>query len=115
MLFVCGPYASGKRSYVRSLGYSDAAMSDEIGSDAPVLVDLEQALRAGDLSPEDFECVLSKDVVIMCEVGGGITPLDPEDRAWRDRVGRCAQELARRADRVCRLVCGIPICLKEES
>lgn len=100
---------------MRSLGYSDAVMSDEIGSDAPVLVDLEQTLRAGDLSEEDFRHVLAKDVVVMCEVGGGITPLEAEDRAWRERVGRCAQELARRADRVCRLVCGIPICLKEES
>lgn len=115
MVFVTGAFASGKRAYVRSLGYADEDMSGEIGSTAPVLVGLEDTLRGKDLSPEDLERVLAKDIVVMCEVGGGVTPVDGCQRAWRERVGQCGQELAARADRVVRLVCGIPVCLKERA
>ena len=54
-------------------------------------------------------------VVILCnEVGSGVVPMDRDDRAWRERVGRTCCTLAERADCVIRMYCGIPSILKGE-
>ena len=46
------------------------------------------------------------------EVSGGIGPMDGEERAWRERHGTFMQELARRADHVTRVFCGLTEGLK---
>ena len=51
-------------------------------------------------------------VVIACEVGGGVIPLDRGERIWRENAGRLACLLADRADRVILVHCGIGICIK---
>ena len=51
-------------------------------------------------------------VVVCREVGGGIVPMDGEERAWRERHGTFMQELARRADHVTRVFCGLTEGLK---
>ena len=56
------------------------------------------------------------DVVILCnEVGSGVVPMDREERAWRERVGRTCCALAEQAERVERLFCGIPTVLKGDG
>lgn len=108
MILVVGGIASGKRSYVRSLGYDDAQMSESLASDAPVLLALEELLRKGPLSSDEREALMRKRVVVCCEVGQGVVPMDAGERAWRELVGRTCAELASRSERVVRLVCGIP-------
>ena len=51
-------------------------------------------------------------VIVMDEVGSGIVPMEKADRLWREACGRCGCMIAARADRVIRLVCGIPMILK---
>ena len=41
-------------------------------------------------------------------------PLDAQERAWREAVGRMSCELASQAETVVRMVCGIPVVLKGE-
>lgn len=115
MILVTGGIASGKRTYVRSLGYDESQMSSLIASDAPVLVGLEELLRAGELLQTDLRALRDKDVVVCCEVGQGVVPMDARERAWRERVGRACAVLARDATRVVRMVCGIPLVIKEEQ
>ena len=56
---------------------------------------------------------LFENAVVVCrEVGGGIVPMDGEERAWRERHGTFMQELARRADHVTRVFCGLTEGLK---
>lgn len=112
MVLVVGGLASGKRSYVRSLGYVDGQMSAVPEEDVPVLCGLEELLRAGALDAARFKRAASKEVVICSEVGLGVVPLDAGERAWRELVGRTCAELAARADRVVRMVCGIPVAIK---
>ena len=52
-------------------------------------------------------------VVILCdEVGCGVVPVDPAERAWREETGRLCCELAQKADRVERIFCGLILVLK---
>ncbi|MBQ6390808.1 MAG: bifunctional adenosylcobinamide kinase/adenosylcobinamide-phosphate guanylyltransferase [Eggerthellaceae bacterium] len=115
MVIVVGGYASGKRTYVKSLGYEDVDMSDGVLDERPVLLNLQDLIAAasGDVQPEALaQSVADKEVVTCCEIGNGIVPLDPGERAWREQVGRTLNILSERADRVVRMVCGIPVTLK---
>ena len=112
MVLVIGGLASGKRSYMRSLGYGDEKMGTQSFDGKPVLVALEELLREGPLDDAAFCDVASREVVCCCEVGMGVVPIDRDERAWRERVGRTCTKLAAEATRVVRMVCGIPMILK---
>ena len=47
-------------------------------------------------------------VFITNDISGGVVPMDPALRAWREACGRMNLKLAREADEVWRLFCGIP-------
>lgn len=51
-------------------------------------------------------------VIIMNEVGSGVVPMDKDERLWREAVGRVSCIFSKRADRVYRLIAGIPQRLK---
>ncbi len=46
-------------------------------------------------------------IITADEIGCGLVPLDKEEREYRDSYGRFLQELARRAEKVIRVTCGI--------
>lgn len=46
-------------------------------------------------------------IVVMDEIGYGIVPVDPKDRMYREVAGMAGQLLAREAEQVYRVVCGI--------
>lgn len=55
----------------------------------------------------------SKDIVIiMNDVSQGIVPMDPVERAFREANGRTMIKLAREAEEVYRVFCGIGIRIK---
>lgn len=56
---------------------------------------------------------LFENAVVVCrEVSSGIVPMDGEERAWRERHGTLMQDIARGADRVTRVFCGLAEVLK---
>ncbi len=114
MMLVIGAAASGKRAYVRSLGYLDGQMSADWADDRPVLTDLHAIAMAdpsgcGSLLPK----LIQKEVVVCNEVGSGVIPADRHAREGREATGRLCILLAQQATKVVRLVCGIPIIIKE--
>lgn len=51
-------------------------------------------------------------ILICDEIGCGIVPVEKEERLYREYVGRLVIQLAEKAERVERIVCGLGICLK---
>ncbi len=104
MIFITGPLFAGKKEYARSLGYEDA----DIVSDAQERVKAQEDLTAL------ADRLAQKPVVICTEVGGGIVPIDREERRFREQAGRLSVLLAQRAQTVVRVWCGLPQVLKGE-
>lgn len=70
-----------------------------------------ECLRGGG-EPADFfrenADALRDKIIITTDVSSGVVPMDPELRAWREACGWMNGDLARQADEVWRLFCGIP-------
>ena len=100
MIFITGPLYSGKREYARLLlGCTREELAQRAVWDVQELAALAQQLARNE-------------VVIATEVGGGVGPVDKNERAAREAAGRLGCLLAQRADAVVRVFCGIPVYLK---
>ena len=102
MIFITGPLYSGKRTFARRLGGRQIFDVQNLAADADDLERLADALAA------DY------DVAAATEIGGGIVPLEAEQRRAREAAGRLACLLAARADTVIEMFCGIPTVIKGE-
>ena len=100
MLFITGPLYSGKRTFAQRFG---GRQRYDVQALAATAADLEA------LADELAAC----DVVTATEVGGGVVPADPAERAAREAAGRLTQLLARRAAKVVRVWYGLPQTLKD--
>lgn len=48
------------------------------------------------------------DAIVICdELGNGIVPIKKQERIWREQTGRLMIELAKQAERVERILCGL--------
>ena len=115
MILIIGGAGQGKLAYVlEKTGYTadQVARTPEEARARPVFAGLENW-------PElDEEGLLSAnpEVILICdEVGCGVVPVDPAQRARREAVGRLCCRLAKRAARVERIFCGLPMVLKGEG
>jgi len=107
MILVIGGFAAGKRAWVRDhLGRREEDFSRDPSDNCPVLYDLQELGLSGP------EALADKEVVICNEIGSGLVPVDPAERARRERVGRLCCALAAQADQVVRVVCGVGTVIK---
>lgn len=115
MILILGGAASGKRTYLASLGYTPEEVADGVLDDRKVLYGLEKLVAA---DPEGaaalLPALLQKEAVVCCEVGSGVIPIRYEQRQAREATGRLCVQLAARSEKVIRLVAGIPIVIKGE-
>lgn len=131
MILIIGSEASGKREYVKSLGYTDDMISECIDDKRPVLYGLHKIvaadpekirntlsrienLPADKINPADqwLTNLLDKEIIVCNEVGSGIIPMLASERMYREQTGRLCTLLASRAEHVIRMVCGIAVNLK---
>lgn len=119
MRLVIGGRAQGKLAYVLStFEYGKPDVYEGIPEDpgeSPFVVNhlhlwIRERILAGGSPEKELEEFLDQypDCVILCdEVGNGIVPVAPLEREYRERTGRIQIGLAKRAETVERIVCGI--------
>ena len=83
MLFITGPLYSGKRTFAKPFGGRQIYEVQTLAANAESLPALADELA-------------QYDVVTATEVGGGVVPIDPVQRAAREAAGRLACLLAER-------------------
>ena len=114
MVLVVGGMAQGKLDFARrALGV--AAWSEGALGPESCVHGLHLALRALPDPAAALDRWLDEhpEGVLICdEVGGGVTPLDREDRDWRELVGRTCCALAEAAEAVYRVHCGLGVRIK---
>ena len=119
MILLMGGAGQGKVAYAlekTGLGPEAVAHNPVSARTKPIFAGLETWVRShpgegiGDLLEAN------SGVVILCdEVGCGVVPVDPAERAWREEVGRLCCDLAKKAQRVERIFCGLSMVLKGEG
>lgn len=125
MRLILGGRYMGKRACAESLYGPFAALCDlsrdepESMTDAAVVINLQDGVRTLLLRGSDVRAFfearmerLRRCVLIGDEIGGGIVPMDPFERRWRDETGFLYQFLAREAETVDRVWAGIPVRMK---
>ncbi len=122
MKLVIGGYAQGKLEFVfRQYGKENCRVWDgelqekpEAGTKTLVIDHFHgwvkrSILRGG--CPEAETDILLKDfpdcVIISDEIGNGIVPAEVFEREYRERTGRILVKLAKEAEEVVRVICGI--------
>ena len=107
-----GAVGSGKRTFARGrLGVLADSVDDAVLGQGSAVARAQELVR--DLT-RLADALAGRSVVMVDQVGCGVVPIDPDERAWRERAGRLSCELALRADTVVRLVCGCPQVIKGE-
>ena len=115
MILIIGGAGQGKLDYVlQKTGYTpdQVAHTPEEARSKPVFDGLEQWPHLD----EGALLSVNPDLILICdEVGCGVVPVDPDQRAWREDVGRLCCRLAQRAERVECIFCGLPMTLKGDK
>jgi len=124
MILIFGGAYQGKRAYAKetfSLADNDIFTCDggEIPAGFPAVASLEvfslACVRAGREPIDELRALLPDyrdKILIAADVSCGVVPIDATLRAWREAHGRMLGALAREADGVVRLFCGLPQVLK---
>ena len=112
MILILGGAYQGKLTYAAkrySLQKSDIFDLSDGDPDRPYpcFTHLE-ALTKREPNPEKFLSL----ILISREIGSGIVPMDPEERAWRERHGTLVQKIAAQSKCVVRIFCGLEEVLK---
>lgn len=114
MVLIVGGASQGKLDFAReTLGVT--AWSEGVLGEENCVRDLHLAIRGMDDPRAEIGSWLEthpEGVLICDEVGCGVVPMDKEDRAWREAVGRICCELAPHAEAVYKVTCGLGLRLK---
>lgn len=115
MRLLIGGLGQGKLAYaLAQTGYTmeQVAHTPEDAMTRPIFAGVEQ-------HPDlDVDKLLeaNPEVILICrEVGCGVVPMEPEERRWREGVGRLCCTLASRATKVERIFCGLPQTIKSKE
>ena len=125
MELVIGGRAQGKLEYVKqNMANQNYLVLDGQGLDIdfskdhgeePLILNhlhlfIRKSLKEGGNPEKEIKDFISKYnnlIIISDEIGNGIVPIDSFERDYRERTGRLLIELAKEADKVTRVFCGI--------
>lgn len=122
MKLIIGGYAQGKLAYALTKYGTDQCLvwdgelPEEVEeSEKQIIIDhfhnwVKDCMIKGGSPEAEMSRFLKKfpDCMILCdEIGNGIVPMEAFEREYRERTGRIVVELAKRAEEVVRVICGI--------
>lgn len=131
MKLIVGGFSQGKLTYaLENESFTMAEVIDGAICDLGEIIDVEEVKAIDHLEtlirrfmdeqkvvPDAFILEIVKknpDVVFICDdIGSGIVPNDEFERQWRDKTGEICCMLAAKAQRVIRMIAGIPQVIKE--
>lgn len=98
------------------------SLEDNISDDSVILIGINEfvhtGIKANKTGQSLFDEIINISskvanlVIITDEVGNGIVPVDAIEREYRDQMGRIQIKLAKEANKVSRVVCGIGMVIK---
>ncbi len=124
MTLIIGGACQGKLAYATAtyslapeeiLSADSNRMTDSVRCIASLHLRVRELLEAGVAPQEilDRLSALCRDKIVICDdIFCGIVPLDPVEREWREHTGRLLCQLAKQADCVIRMQCGIAQVIK---
>lgn len=131
MVLIIGGAYQGKLDYAKEeYGLTDEDVftceegSTAVGFDEKIVDHFERyvlaLIKAGQVPEKAVSMQLRanryKGRIIICDdISQGVVPMDVTERAWREGVGRTMVRVAKQADKVVRVFCGIPVVLKDEA
>ena len=131
MILIIGGAFQGKLDYAKEeYGLTDSDVftceegSTAVGFDEKIVDHFERyiyaLIKAGQVPEKAVGMQIRagryKGRIIICDdISQGVVPMDKTERAWREGVGRTMVRVAKQADKVVRVFCGIPVVLKDEA
>lgn len=131
MVLIIGGAYQGKLDYAKEeYGLTDSDVftceegSTAVGFDEKIVDHFERyvlaMIKAGQVPEKAVGMQIRagryKDRIIICDdISQGLVPMDKTERAWREGVGRTMVRVAKQADKVIRVFCGIPVVLKDDA
>ncbi len=131
MVLIIGGAYQGKLDYAKEeYGLTDSDVftceegSTAVGFDEKIVCHFERyvlaLIKAGQVPERAVGMQLRaeryKGRIIICDdISQGLVPMDKTERAWREGVGRTMVKVAKQADKVVRVFCGIPVVLKDDA
>lgn len=121
MILVTGGLYQGKLAYVLENYHldmddvSDFADNNKYDFSKKVLRNFDRYVEYCTVNKIDMSEIieqLSDKIIITCEKGCGIVPINPQDRLIRENTGRINNIIAQKSERVIRVFCGLGIVLK---
>lgn len=110
MILVVGGVFQGKKEFAKELAVQrNMEMVNGFHNQ------IQKLLEEGEDVEVYIEELLEKSrnvVIVMDEVGAGVVPVERSDREYREAVGRVGQLLAKEAEEVYRVMCGIGVRIK---
>lgn len=110
MILVIGGAFQGKKEFAKEL-----AARKKFGVVNLFHNQIQKLLEDGEDVEVYIRRLLEKNsdiVIVMDEVGAGVVPVERSDREYRESVGLAGQLLAREAQEVYRVICGIGVRIK---
>jgi adenosyl cobinamide kinase/adenosyl cobinamide phosphate guanylyltransferase len=113
MILVLGGFASGRHTYCSNTLCLNRSETAEVTENDCALYTAESSADHDIKSDSVVQRLCSYKAVIALECGCGVIPLNEKDHIIREKNGRLNCALALRAEKVIRIVCGIPQVIKE--
>lgn len=121
MIFIIGGSYQGKREYAqKEFGLTETDIfictedTTQIDCDKRIIANIERfalgCVKRGEEPREYWEAhmdALKDAILISDDISCGVVPIDASIRAWREATGRANNYLAREADQVIRVFCGL--------